>query len=123
MEARRNDGLRIGRLVLLGIVVGVVLSLCGAVLSAGGHNFALMMLFFPWPMLLAASFKQLVWWLPFVVLVLLQFPIYFVLPRMVGNGRATFWGVVTVLALVHIAGIVLCFVEDRSESWRVLLRW
>ena len=115
--------MRIGRLVLFGTVLGIALAVCGAVLSAGGHNFVLMMLFFPWPMLLASSFRQLAWWLPFVVLVLLQFPIYFVLPPVVGNGRSTFWGIVTVLALVHIAGIVLCFAADRSESWRVLFRW
>ena len=51
--------MRIGRLVLFGIVLGVVLAVCGAVLSAGGHNFVLMMLFFPWPMLLASLFTQL----------------------------------------------------------------
>ena len=115
--------MRIGRLVLIGIVVGVVLAVCGAVLSAGGHNFALMMVFFPWAMLLAGSFTQLAWWLPFVVLVLLQFPIYLVLPHVVGKARAAFWATISVLALVHIAGIVLCFAEEHSESWRVLFRW
>ena len=111
------------RPVLFGIVVGVVLALFGAVFSAGGHNFSLMMLFFPWAMLLAVSIPQLTWWLPFLVLVLVQFPIYFVLPRVVGNGRTTFWAIVSVLALVHIAGIILCFSADRSESWRILFRW
>ena len=111
------------RPILVGIVVGVVLAVCGAVFSAGGHNFVLMMVFFPWPMLLVGLFTQLAWWLPFVVLVLVQFPIYFVLPRLVGKARAAFWGTVVVLALVHLAGIVLCFATDRSDSWRVLLRW
>ena len=115
--------MKIARLVLFGIVLAVVLSVCGALLSAGGHNFALMMVLFPWAMLLAGSFTQLAWWLPFVVLVLLQFPIYFVLPRVVGKGRAVFWGAITVLALVHVAGIVWCFAEDRSDSWKLLFRW
>lgn len=111
------------RPVLVGIVVGVVLAICGAVFSAGGHNFVLMMVFFPWVMLLAGLFTQLAWWLPFVVLVLLQFPIYFVLPRLVGKGRGFFWSTVSVLALVHLAGIAMCFATDRADSWKVLLSW
>jgi uncharacterized membrane protein len=107
--------------VLLGLLVGVVLGVCGALFSAGGHNFALMMIFFPWAMLLGSLFTQLPW-LPFVVLVLLQFPIYFSLPRMRGKERTTFWTAVCVLTLIHLSGIVWCFVADRSESWRILFR-
>jgi hypothetical protein len=108
------------RPILLGIVVGVVLAVCGAVFSAGGHNFVLMMVFFPWTMLIVGFVAQLAWWLPFVVLVLVQFPIYFVLPRLVGQGRRALWGTIGVLALVHLGGIVLCFAADRSDSWRAL---
>jgi hypothetical protein len=108
---------------LFGILVGVLLSVCGAFFSAGGHNFALMMLFFPWAMLLSSSFTQLMWWLPFLVLALIQFPVYFALPGMVNQGRARFWGTVGVLALVHASGVILCFAADRSESWRILFRW
>jgi len=74
-------------------------------------------------LLLAASFTQFAWCLPFVILVLVQYPIYFVLPRMIGKGRPAFWFTITVLALVHVAGVVLCFAADRSENWRVLFRW
>ena len=110
------------RPILFGILVGVLLSVCGALFSAGGHNFALMRVFFPWAMLLSSSFTQLTWWLPFIVLVLVQFPVYFVLPGMVDRGRAGFWSTVGVLALVHTAGVILCFAADASESWHLLFR-
>jgi hypothetical protein len=105
---------------LFGFLVGVLLLVCGGLFSAGGHNFALMMVFFPWAMLLRGAFSQLTSWLPFLILVLVQFPLYFVLPGMVAQGRARFWATVGVLALVHTAGVMLCFTADRSESWRVL---
>jgi hypothetical protein len=107
---------------LVGSFVGVLLLVVGGVFSAGGHNFALIMVFFPWAMLLSGTFTQLNSWLPFLVLALIQFPVYFALPRMFAGGRAQFWATVGVLALVHTAGVILCFVADRSESWRILFR-
>ena len=111
------------RSVLLGLLVSVLLGVCGALFSAGGHNFALMMMFFPWAMMLGSLFSRSEWWWLFVVLGLLQFPIYCALPRIVGKQRITFWGAVCVLGIIHLCGIVWCFVIDGSESWRILFRW
>lgn len=111
------------RSILFGLGVGLVLAVSGAFLSAGGHNFSLMMVFFPWAMLLGSSFGSFAWWLPFVVLVLLQFPIYFSLTHAFGKERAAFWAAMAVLILVHTLGVVWCFVAAPAESWRILFRW
>ena len=110
------------RPILFGVLVGVLLLVVGGLFSAGGHNFALMMVFFPWASLLGFTFTQLITWLPFLILVFVQFPVYFALPGMVARERAGFWAVVGVLALVHIAGVILCFAADRSQSWRIFFR-
>ena len=109
--------------ILVGLLIGVVLAVCGVLFSGGGHNFAFMMVFFPWAMLLSTLFTEFAWWPIVVGLILLQFPLYGALPSMVGKGRAAFWGAVGLLVVIHVLGIVWCFVFDRSESWRILFRW
>lgn len=111
------------RPILFGLLLSVLLSTCGALFSAGGHNFALMMVFFPWAMLLSHVFTPFAWWLPFVALVALQFPLYAVVPGLIGGGRLVHWGTVCVVVVLHLLGIVWCFLIDPTESWRILFRW
>ena len=110
------------RPILFGLLVGVLLLVFGGLFSAGGHNFALIMVFFPWAGLLSSTFTKLTSVLPFLVVALIQFPVYFALPGMVDRGRRGFWATVAVLVLVHTAGVILCFAADSSESWRILFR-
>ena len=111
------------RPVIYGIPLTVLLFVFGALFSAGGHNFTLMMMLFPWAILLGILLPQFAWWLPFVMLVLLQFPTYVLVPGLIGGGKRTFWITVSLIALIHILGVVWCFVVDSRESWRILFRW
>ena len=111
---------RFWRPVLSGILAAVVLLALGGLLSAGGHNFALMMVFFPWAMMLSMLSAHFAWWLPFLLLVAVQFPLYGIVLNSQQKGSSSFWVVLALITLFHMAGVVWCFVFDESGSWRIL---
>lgn len=114
---------RLLKSILVGISVGVPLFLFGLVFSAGGEDLALMMVLFPWAMLVSSLFPQLPWWPAVFGLFAIQFPVYAVVLRPMSKSKLEFWGTTLVILLIHILGVVWCFVVDPRESWRILTRW
>jgi len=111
------------RPTLFGTLATIVLFWVGAFFSAGGHNFALMMVFFPWAMMLTGFLVPFAWWVPFALLVALQFPVYGMVLSVASGRKLSLWGLVGLVALIHLLGVIWCFVFDATESWRILLRW
>lgn len=105
---------RFWRTILFGLLAAVALLVLGGTFSAGGHDFALIKVFFPWAMIMASLSPYFAWWLPFLSLAFAQFPFYGIVagPR---RGRASaFWGALVLIALFHTAGVVWCFVLDDA---------
>ena len=105
---------------MFGVLVALVLLLFGGIFSAGGHNFALLMVFFPWAMMLGRLSPILAWWLPFLLLVFVQFPLYGIVVGSQRESKPLFWGAFALVALIHVAGVVWCFAFDTTGSWRIL---
>lgn len=109
------------RTILFGGLAAVVLLIFGGLFSAGGENFALLMVFFPWAMMLGRLAPHLAWWLPFLFLVLAQFPLYGVVIGSQRESKSLFWSALALVALIHAAGVVWCFAFDSTGGWRILL--
>jgi hypothetical protein len=108
---------------LFGLLAAVVLLVLGGIFSAGGHNFALLMVFFPWAMMLGRLSPRLAWWLPFLLLLAVQFPLYSIILGPRRERSPSFWWAFALVALFHVAGVVWCFALDDTRSWRVLFSW
>ena len=114
---------RLWRPILVGALAGLLLFAFALLFSAGGHNLVLLMIFFPWAMLLTTLLPQLPWWPVVFALFAIEGPVYgLVYGLIVGKlqqRKIAFW---SLLFMVHILGVVWCFVFDAKESWRVLFR-
>jgi hypothetical protein len=108
--------------ILIGILVSLLLFAFAAAFSAGGHNFLLLTIFFPWAMLLTALSPQLPWWPTVFALFALEGSAYGLILGSVQRRRFAFWTTVSLILLVHVLGVVFCFVFDVKESWRILFR-
>ena len=106
------------------LIVGILLTplfwLLGAFLSGGGHNYAMMVVFFPWGMLLDLSFEGLPWRAVGMPVFAIQFPIYgFLLGYAQEKRRAV--PLLGILLIVHILAVLVCFAIDPKSSWRLFI--
>ena len=113
---------KVWRPILIGIVVSLLLFAFAVAFSGGGHNFVLLMIFFPWAMLLTTLMPQLPWWPTVFALFALEGPVYGLIVGSVKRRGFAFWTTVSLILLVHVLGVVWCFVFDVKESWWILFR-
>jgi hypothetical protein len=106
--------------LIIGILATPLLWLLGAFLSGGGHNYAMMIVTFPWGMLLDLSFEGLSWWAIGMPVFAIQFPLYGLL---LGYAREKRRLVPCLIALsaMHVLAVLLCFAIDPKSSWKLFM--
>lgn len=104
-------------LLLLGIGLTPLAWLFGALMSGGGHNYAVMIALFPWAMLLDLSFGSPSWWAVVMPALAIQYPLYGLL---LGSAleRGKLAHLLIALSLLHVLAAIICLAVDPKWSWK-----
>jgi hypothetical protein len=92
--------------VSIGCLLTPVLYVFGIFISAGGYNYGLMILLFPYAMVLKLLFESFPWYLVLPVF-FLQFPFYGLMIAL-ADRKAIFRPIVITLAMAHVLMAALC---------------
>jgi hypothetical protein len=101
--------------LIVGIIAAPLFWLLGALMSGGGHSYAMMIVFFPWSMLLSLSSEGLSWWGVGLPVMAIQFPVYG-LSLGYAKEKRRLALILIAIVIAHILAVLWCFAIDPRSS-------